>query len=99
MLFMCQGKPQPGLSQEQRQKGLQLFGAWQPPAGMTIQAHYVSATGGDYIVVETDSVEVLIEAIATWAPFVVYEVTPIAAVQQGVERIARADTVRAQLIA
>jgi len=98
MLFMCHGKPRPGLTAEDRRQALQLFGSWQPPAGMEIRAHYVAATGGDFIVVETASAEVLLEAIATWAPFVDYEVTPIVDVRSGVERIAHADTVRTQLI-
>ena len=60
MLFMCAGKARPGLSMEDRQKVLQLFRSWVPPAGLEIKGHYVNATGGDYVLVETDSVEPII---------------------------------------
>lgn len=98
MLFMCQGKAKPGLSPDDQQKVIGLFATWQPPAGMDIKAHYVSATGGDFVIVETDSVATLIEATALWAPFVVYEVTPIVSVADGVGSIQRADATRRTLI-
>jgi hypothetical protein len=98
MLFMCQGKAKPGLSPEDQQKVVGLFAAWRPPAGLEIKAHYVSATGGDFVVVETDSVTALLEATALWAPYVVYEVTPIIAVADGVGSIRRADETRRALV-
>jgi hypothetical protein len=98
MLFMCAGKARPGLSMEDRQKVLQLFRSWVPPAGLEIKGHYVNATGGDYVLVETDSVEPIIEATAMWAPFVEYEVTPIIAVQDGIGRLARAEETRRALL-
>ena len=98
MLFMCHGKPKPGLSPDDQRQALKLFGSWQPPAGMTIRAHYISASGGDFVVVETDSAETLIEATATWAPFVIYEVTPIAEVQSGVPRLTAAESTRTKLL-
>jgi hypothetical protein len=98
MLFMCAGKARPGLSAEDRQKVLQLFQSWQPPAELEIKAHYVSATGGDYVIIETASVEPLIEATAMWAPFVTYEVTPIIAVQEGIGRLAQAEETRRTLL-
>jgi len=98
MLFMCQGKPQPGLAAEEQKKALELFAAWKPPAGLEIKAHYLAASGGDFVVVETDSVATLIEATATWAPFVAYEVTPIVVVQDGVGGLARGEQARSKLI-
>ena len=98
MLFMCQGTMKPGLSVDERQKVLQLFATWTPPAGLEIKAHYVSAAGGDYVIVETTSAEVLIEATAIWAPFVSYEVTPILAAQDAVGGIRRAEDTRRTLI-
>jgi hypothetical protein len=98
MLFMCQGRPKPGLAPEDQQRAIQLFGAWTPPAGLQIRAHYAAANGGDYVIIETDSVEALIEATATWAPFLTYEVIPIVAVQEGVGSLSRAFTTRASLI-
>jgi len=98
MLFMCQGKAKPGLSTDDQQKVLGLFASWKPPAGIEVKQHYISATGGDFVVVETDSVAALIEATALWAPFVVYEVTPIVAVADGVGSIQRAEATRRNLI-
>lgn len=99
MLFMCQGRPRPGLTQDDQKKALDLFRSWQPPAGLEIRAHYLGATGGDFIVIETDSLGALVEAVAIWAPFVTYEVTPIVAVQEGIECVARAESARTKLIA
>jgi hypothetical protein len=98
MLFMCHGTPRPGLTSEDRQKVLQIFTGWRPPAGMEIKAHYVSATGCDYVVVETESVNALIEATAMWAPYVSYEVAPIVAVADGVGSIERAEVARRALV-
>jgi hypothetical protein len=98
MLFMCQGKARPGLSVEDQQKVLQLFASWKPPAGIEIKAHYLGAAGGDYVIVETSSVEALIEATSIWAPFVVYEVTPIVEAQLGVAGVTRADELRRSLL-
>jgi hypothetical protein len=98
MLFMCQGKPRPGLSPDDHRNALKLFGSWQPPAGLTIKGHYIAASGGDFVIVEAESAEPLIEATATWAPFVVYEVTPIAEVQSGITVLARAEDTRAKLL-
>lgn len=98
MLFMCQGTAKPGLSTEQRQQVLRLFAAWTPPPGLEIKGHYVSASGGDFVIVETASVECLIEATATWAPFVDYVVTPIVAAQDGVGGIERAEAARPALL-
>jgi hypothetical protein len=98
MLFMCHGTTKPGLTVDERQKVLQLFAAWVPPAGLAIQAHYVSPSGEDYVVVDTASVDVLIEATAIWAPFVDYEVTPIVAAQDAVIGIQRAEEKRRTLI-
>ena len=75
MLFMCQGKTSPGCPDE-RQRVLQLFASWRRPPGWRSRRTTLR-TGGDYVVVETSSVEALIEATAVWAPFVDYEVTPI----------------------
>ena len=98
MLFMCQGTTRPGLSADERQKVLQLFAGWTPPAGLDIKAHYVSAEGTDYVIVETTSAATLIEATAIWAPFVSYAVTPIVAAQDAVAEIKRAEDKRRTLI-
>lgn len=98
MLFMCQGTPRAGLSIDDRQKVLQLFAAWVPPAGIAIEAHYLTAEGGDLVIVETGSIDALLEATAIWAPFVDYRVTPIVEATTGAESIARAESTRRTLI-
>jgi hypothetical protein len=98
MLFMCQGTIKAGLAADERQKVLRLFAGWKPPAGLEIKAHYVSAAGSDYVIVETTSAEALIEATAIWAPFVSYEVTPITAAQDAVGVIKRAEDSRRTLL-
>ena len=98
MLFMCHGKPKPGLTAEEQTTALQLFGSWKPPQDLEIKGHYLAAAGGDFVIVETTSVPALIEAIAIWAPFHTYEVTPIVPVQEGVGNIARATETRSKLL-
>jgi hypothetical protein len=98
MLFMCRGQAKPGLSIEDRQKVVQLFGAFTPPAGVQIQAHWVDTNGGDYVVIETSSAEALLEATAIWAPFIDYTVTPIMPATAAVERIQSAEQVRQQIL-
>jgi hypothetical protein len=97
MLFMCHGKAKTG-SAEDRQKVVRIFEAWTPPAAMKILAHYVDAGGCDYVVVETDSAEALLEATSVWAPFIDYSVTPIVAAPTAVERIRSAEQTRQQLL-
>lgn len=98
MLFMCQGRPKPGLSPDDQSRALRLFAGWAPPQGLEVRAHYAAAGGGDFVIVETDSVEALIEATAAWAPFLSYEVTPIVAVREGVGGLARACEARAKIL-
>ena len=98
MLFMCRGQAKPGLTAEDRQKVVQIFRGFAPPAGMQIQAHYVDTNGGDYVVVETSSAEALLEATAVWAPYIEYTVTPIMPAPVAVERIQSAEQTRQQLL-
>lgn len=98
MLFMCHGKARPGLSAEERKKVVQIFRGWTPPAGLAIQAHYVDASGGDYVILETSSAEALLEATSVWAPYIDYAVTPITPAASAVERIESAEQTRQQLL-
>ena len=98
MLFMCHGKPKPVLSTDDRRQVLKLFAGWQPPAAMQIKAHWVAADGTDFVVVETDSVAALIEATGIWAPYIEYDVTPIAEAAEAVGGIARAEDVRSAIL-
>jgi hypothetical protein len=98
MLFMCHGTAKPGLSADDRQKVLQIFRGWTPPAAMRVEAHYVDVSGHDYVVIETDSAEALLEATGVWAPYIDYTVTPIVAAPAAVERIASAEQTRQQIL-
>ena len=98
MLFMFTGRPRAGLAEADQQRALGVFRGWTPPSGMTIKAHYVAATGGDFVIVETSSVEAMIEAVAVWAPFITYEVVPIVEASDGAASMARGVTIRTQIV-
>lgn len=98
MLFMCHGKPKPGLTTEDRRQVLKLFAGWQPPAALQIKGHWIAADGSDYVVVETDSVACLIEATGIWAPYVDYVVTPITEVSDAIGGFARAEDLRSTIL-
>ncbi|HZR82208.1 MAG TPA: DUF3303 family protein [Candidatus Binatia bacterium] len=97
MLFMFRGQPRVGLTEAEQQRGLAVFRAWKPPEGLTIKAHYLTATGGDYVIVETSSVEAMIEAVSNWAPFITYDVSPIVEVGDASASLARALAVRSAI--
>ncbi len=97
MLFMCHGEARPGLTESELRRALQAFEGWKPPAGIEIKAHYVAAGAGDFVVIETSSASALIEAAATWAPFLNYRFYPIAEVGEGASRLKRATEVLAQI--
>ena len=98
MLFMFRGEPKPGMSEDEQKRALQVFRGWQPPAGMTIMAHYLGVSGSDYVIVEAASVEAMIEAVTNWAPFVNYTADPIVEVSQGVGALDRAVSGRAAIV-
>lgn len=98
MLFMFRGEPKPGMSEEEQERTLQVFRGWQPPAGMTIKAHYVGVSGGDYVVVEAASVEAMIEAVTNWAPFIRYTADPIVEVADAAGALDRAVSVRSAIV-
>lgn len=98
MLFMCHGKARPGLTADDRQKVVQIFRGWTPPAELTIQAHYIDPSGNDYVILETGSAEALVEATSVWAPYIDYTVTPITVAPSAVERIENAEQTRQRLI-
>lgn len=97
MLFMFRGEPKPGMSEAEQQRVLEVFRGWKPPAGMTVKAHYIGVSGGDYVIVEATSVEAMIEAVTNWAPFVHYSADPIVEVARGVDAVGRAVSTRASI--
>jgi hypothetical protein len=90
MLFMCHGRPRENLSEAEVQRALRVFSSWTPPAGVEIRAHYAAASGGDFVVIETDSAAALLEAASVWRPFLHYTFEPIVPVSEGASAIGKA---------
>jgi hypothetical protein len=98
MLFQVSYKGKPSGKEADDKRVLQVFSKWTPPAGIEIKCHYIRPDGGGFLVIEANSVTPLIEAIAPYATYLEYEVTPIADAGEAVPALGRAyawrDTVR-----
>jgi hypothetical protein len=65
-------------SEELEKRGLDVFKAWTPPAGVEFKAHYAYADGlGGTAVVEADSAALLYEAVIGFHAFNDFEVHPV----------------------
>ena len=61
----------------------QMLRAWKPPAGFDMKGWYDYADGsGGVAIVETDSAELMMEAVAPWATFFDFSVKPIVSVEK-----------------
>jgi hypothetical protein len=88
MLFAALYKPRDSITEESQQRGLQLFANWTPP--YEFKAHYARADGkGGIAIIESDTVEALVEGVAPWQPFFEFEVTPVMDIQQAVPALQR----------
>jgi hypothetical protein len=88
MLFAAIYRPRDSVSEESQKRGLQLFANWTPP--YEFKAHWARADGhGGIAIIESDSVEALIEGVAPWGPFFEFEVTPVMDIQQAVPALQR----------
>lgn len=96
MQFMCIGKWR-GLGEDGQQRMLAVYEGWKPPKGLQILQHWVTPSGGDFVVVEVESPEALGEGIANWAPFIDYEVYPISPIGDAFPGLKRAMLERADL--
>jgi uncharacterized protein DUF3303 len=89
MLFGVLYSPRDNVTEETQKRGLQLFTNWSPP--FEFKANYSRGDGkGGIAIVETDSVEAIIEGIAPWVPFFEFEVTPVMDIQAAVPALQRA---------
>ncbi len=67
------------------ERRLRLFQNWQPPQGFKMQAAYTFADGsGGVNIVETDSAAAIAKATAVFAPYLDFDITPIASTEDGV---------------
>ena len=89
MLFGVLYSPRANVTEETQKRGLRLFANWSPP--FEFKANYSRGDGkGGIAIVETDSVEAIIEGIAPWVPFFEFEVTPVMDIQAAVPALQRA---------
>jgi hypothetical protein len=71
-------------SDEGSKRSLAAFQRWQPPAGADFsRGFYGFADGtGGVAIVDVDSAETMARTVATWSPWMRFEVTPILPVEQ-----------------
>jgi len=65
---------------------LDAFEAWTPPAGISEMLVRADGNGGG-LIIETDDVKVIAEAIAPFAGWLDYEIVPVLDIQVGVDLI------------
>ena len=76
-------------TEETQKRALQLFTQWSPP--FEFKANYSRGDGkGGIAIVESDSVEAVVEGISVWGPFFEFEITPIMDIQAAVPALQRA---------
>jgi hypothetical protein len=64
--------------EESERRSLNVFAAWEPPAGADFQGFYGFADGsGGVAILEVDSVETLARTTAPWTPWLRFTTTPI----------------------
>jgi hypothetical protein len=70
-------------AEESERRSLQIFAAWQPPAGAEFQGFYGFADGsGGIAIIEADSVATLARTTAPWTPWLRFTVTPILPIEE-----------------
>ena len=82
MLFQVNYTTRSGGSAQQNEasakRSLALFGKWSPPAGMEIKSFYARADGkGGTVIVETNSVEALLDGPTKFSAINEFEIVPI----------------------
>jgi hypothetical protein len=63
MLFFIGWKPRLAGGTVEQEKGLEVFGRWQPPEGVEFQSMWSRADGGGFGIAEVQSSEALLEAM------------------------------------
>ena len=90
MLFAAIYTPRGTVTEESQKRSLQLFTNWQPP--FEFKANYTRGDGkGGISIIESDSVEAVIEGIAPWAPFFEFDVTPVMPIEDALPALQRAN--------
>ena len=80
------------------ERRLRLFQNWQPPQGFEMQAAYTFADGsGGVNIVETDSATAIAKATTVFAPYLEFDITPIASTEDGVAAFEEAIAFRASV--
>ena len=75
-------------TEETQKRALQLFTQWSPP--FEFKSNYTRGDGkGGIAIVESDSVEAIVEGISVWGPFFEFEITPIMDIQAAVPAFQR----------
>jgi hypothetical protein len=70
--------------------GLKRFQAWKPPAGFSFQGHWASADGtGGMFIAEADSAAAALEATATFADLLEFQLVPVLDIMEAVPINAR----------
>jgi hypothetical protein len=83
MLFAVSYSNQPDGNEDRDARTLKLLSAWKPPAGFEFKGWYDYADGsGGVAIVESQTAEVLLEAIAPWALFLSFSVKPVVPIEK-----------------
>ena len=73
------------MSYEDTKGNLAIFGAWTPPDGFEIKAHYFLADGsGGLAIIETDSAAALLEGVTPFNDVLEFQPVPAVDVEEGV---------------
>ena len=84
MLFQVSNRPRGGTAEQEQI--LAIFDRWEAPAGFEFKGFWIRADGGVLAVVEVESAEALLKAVAPWAGSLQdYEFMPLVEVDRGVE--------------
>jgi hypothetical protein len=78
------------VTEETQKRSLQLFTNWSPP--FEFKANYSRGDGkGGIAIVESDSVEAIVEGVNPWVPFFEFELTPVMDIEAAVPALQRAN--------
>ncbi len=98
MLFITNYRTRPGVSYEDTKRNLAMFGAWTPPDGFEMKAHYFLADGsGGLAIVETDSAAALLEGVMPFNDVLEFQPVPAVDVEEGVGVMMKASAWRDSL--
>ncbi len=86
------------IGEEGSRRSLNVFAAWQPPAGAEFKGFYGFADGsGGFAIIEADSAAALARTTAPWTPWMKFRMTPILPIEEssgiGGEAVAFRDSI------